>query len=149
MSIIYNPKDYPFVHGNFAILDVRLPDGNEDNVTKVLKKEWYLFNDWYRVNDERDGLVRNGKRDVVRNLYGRNITFSAVAGKSGSGKSSLMVVIYRELNNLSYLMTVGLERNAADPLYFVEDVYATVYFESDGKLGLGIMRGFGYYLPLG
>lgn len=135
MSKLYNPKDYPFVQGNFAILGVRLPDGDEDNVTKVLKEEWYLFNDWYRVNDERDGLVRNGKRDVVRNLYGRNITFSAVAGKNGSGKSSLMGVIYRVLNNLSYLMTVGLERNAADPLYFVEDVYATVYFESDGKLG--------------
>lgn len=110
-------------------------DGNDDSVTKVLKDDWYFFNDWYRLNDKRDGLELNGGNAVVRNLYGKNISFSAVAGKNGSGKSSLMSIVYRVLNNLSYLMTIGLDRNAAEPLFFVAGVYASLYFESEGRLG--------------
>lgn len=135
MNRPYTPEDYPFMEENFALIGVRILDGNDENITKVLKGEWYLFNDWYHINNDRNGLVRKEKKDVIRNLYGKNITISAIAGKNGSGKSTLMGIIYRVLNNLSYVMTIGLERNAADPLFFVEDVYATLYFESDGKLG--------------
>lgn len=138
----YNPMDYPFTEGNFSILGVRVLEDNKENITKVLKNEWYLFNDWYRINDEGEGLVRNDKKDVIRNLYGKNISISAIAGKNGSGKSTLMGIVYRILNNLSYLMTIGLERNAADPLFFVEDVYAVLYFESDGKVGWVDCQGY-------
>lgn len=134
-------KDFSFVKGNFAIVAVHLLDGNDDSITKILKDEWYLFNNWYKINDRGDGLEPNRDKEVVRNLYGKNISFSAVAGKNGSGKSSLMSIVYRVLNNLSYLITIGMERNAAEPLFFVEDVHASLFFESGGRLGWVICEG--------
>lgn len=129
-------KDYPFKECNFSIIALRLlKDRNEKNITKILKDEWYLFNDWYKLNETQDQLVCNKDKKLIRNLYGQNISISAVVGKNGSGKSSLMGIIYRLLNNLSYLITIGLERNAAEPLYYVKGVFATLYFESEGKLG--------------
>lgn len=118
---------------NFALLALEVQDDCDPKIKKILKDKWYLFNDWYCV--EGNLLVRNEGKGYIRNLYGSNISVSAIAGKNGSGKSSLMELVYRIANNLSFIITQGLERNAARPLFYVEGVCATLWFESDGCLG--------------
>lgn len=122
-----------FMPHNFALLAVEVQDDCAPNIRKILKDRWYLFNDWYHVEDNH--LVKNLDKDYIRNLYGTNISISAIAGKNGSGKSSLMELVYRIANNLSFIITQGLERSAARPLFYVEGICATLWFEADECLG--------------
>ena len=48
------------------------------------------------------------RMDEALSLYGRNISVSAIVGCNGAGKTSLLEMMFRILNNFSYLL---LSRN--------------------------------------
>lgn len=65
---------------------------------------------------------------------GTRICFSAVVGENGMGKSSILELFFRLVNNAAYACKVGIDKGVSYNLLFVPDVYATAYFEdTDGS----------------
>lgn len=120
-------------NNNFAIVAIKVESECLEYIRKVLKGGMYFFNHWY---DEKNGeLVQNHNADFIKGLYGNRVSVQAIVGQNGSGKSALMELVYRIINNLSMVMLQNMNRPAAQPLYYVGGIYATLYFESEGKIG--------------
>lgn len=122
-----------FTQSPFAIVAIKIYEDCNSSVRKILKSDWYLLNNWYQLKDGH--LERNHNSDALKSLYGTNVTVQAIVGKNGSGKSSLLEILYRMFNNLSYIITKGTERPKADELYYHFGLHADMYFEQEGKLG--------------
>lgn len=86
---------------------------------KILKPGEYIFSD--PMNDD---------------FFMDGVAIHAIVGKNGSGKSSLIEMLFRMSNNLAALMLRGYERPAADTIFFIEDVVAELHYEIDSKPGV-------------
>lgn len=127
---------------NFSIIAIRVLPNNPDNIRKVLPKEggWYLFNQSYQP-DEKDNnkLIPNEKYPLkdMNNFFSKNISISAIVGKNGSGKTSVLDFLLRVINNLTerLLQHCGeIERNSAEDFYCINGLNVELYFEMDSKL---------------
>lgn len=98
----------------FQITGIKI--GEKSVGRKVLKDSFYSF---ISLKDE-----------VPDNLYGSNISLSAIVGMNGSGKTSIIDMIFRILNNLNAMMstTPHVDYN---PFAFIEDLDATLYFVNE------------------
>ena len=124
---------------NFSIIALKILAGNTSSIKKVLKEDWYLFNQSYKV--EKEKLVRNKDYPLSNDFFGKNISVSAIVGKNGSGKSSLLELMYRIINNFTFWLVKKQQRNAAERFFYIDNVYADLYFEINGKLGVLHCRG--------
>lgn len=114
---------------NFALtkLVVRKDERWNPHVLRILKQdETYVFN----IYADDDNVVDN-------DFFLNGVTVSAIVGKNGSGKSSLLDLIYRMLNNLGYCLNNSLKHKPKEPILgFVPNIYAELYFvEIDNKTG--------------
>ena len=99
---------------------------------KNLKEEWYFFNS--RVKKRGKFLEVVPEEKIKEEFYGKNISISAIVGTNGSGKSSVLELIYRIINNLSAILERGKRRRAAETLYFIDGLYAELYYVINGQL---------------
>lgn len=112
------------------------------------REGWLYFYEGVNITDERIMFSKKFTEDQM--LYNTNcvaLSFCAIVGKNGSGKSSIIDMIIRILNNLSAAI-IGEENefNAAERLHFIPDVYGELAVLIDKKVI--IIRSYGQSLEL-
>lgn len=117
----------------FQIIAIRIDSKCKECLRKNLLDEYYLFNNRYRVTSGK--LQKNDSyNDIVNSIFGSRITVHTIVGKNGSGKSSLLEILYRIINNFSAITERNLRRRAADTIYYVDGLWADLYYVIDSKL---------------
>ena len=111
-------------------------------IKKNLHTGWYPFGDYsepsdgaYVPLDEKEEERRNEINKLLYPILGEKspkVTISCIAGKNGSGKSSLLDILFRIINNVAYRYLI--ENDAANVEYAF-GVYADMHFEINGILG--------------
>lgn len=128
---------------SFRIAAIKILDGCEPYVRKKLKEgKVYLFSSRYK-EDKHNELTLGLNREVAGNFFAQTmynidrevgaleVSVNAIVGQNGDGKSSLLEVMLRILNNFAY--TRGfLEDQPA--LKSVKGVKAILYYEIDGTI---------------
>lgn len=112
------------------IIAIRPLEGCVSHILKVLKPEmtYFLYNN-YEMCDN-DQFIRN-KGEIIPFDFFRldvnspNISISAIVGKNGDGKSSLVELMIRILNNFAKIYRFGGDTNN---LVYISGINAKLYF---------------------
>lgn len=109
---------------SFRIESILISDECDKRYCKILKKgnEYKFYSD---------------KTTEDINLYGDNINICALVGKNGSGKSSLLDMLYRIVNNFGHLLFRGYIMPGAEEPIFLKGIHASIKFKyGDQRLEL-------------
>lgn len=102
---------------------------------RILKTGLYPFDDLLRFNPDGSFKGLNYSK-VPKDFFCNNITVHAIVGENGSGKSSLLDLMYRLINNFSFMLELGMHKSAgAMKLCYVQGIKANLYFMLDGRKG--------------
>lgn len=117
--------------------------GKYTSVYKNLKNRFYLFNDFYnltgnnKLGDKETKIELNPKHNEIDTFFEENgrINIQAIIGKNGSGKSSLMDLMYMAINNFAFLYINGFDKtNHSEHLFYIPGVCVTLYFSDADKI---------------
>lgn len=114
----------------FCIAALKIGTDCSELIRKNLKPGFYLFNNRCRL--ENDKIVLNLEFNIEDNIYGENIFLHAIVGMNGSGKSSLLEIIYRMVNNFSF--DVDYKKRKMSNLLYVCDLDAELYYTINDTL---------------
>ena len=103
----------------FSIRKIVVHDTCDRRILKILKPGEYVF-----TNPDYDTFFIDG------------VTVCSVVGKNGCGKSSLIELLFRMINNLGAMMLKELDRPAAETLYFIDGVVADLFYSIGGVSGM-------------
>ena len=121
------------MNNQFSLIALDLRNQPEGHILKTLKNQMYFFDKRYTMIGGQIMFQPEAEVDaIVNDLYGENIHIQAIVGKNGAGKTSMLDIIYRIINNLSFsMLTKGVSQLVS--LYFIEDLYATLYYSLNDK----------------
>lgn len=121
---------------DFKVLAVKILPGCNDHIRKVLfENRWYIFYKDYEVTQDGKWLQRKSVVSVPNDFFrvaeaSPNISISAIVGKNGDGKSSLIELVVRILNNVAY----SAYKDIQDSLMRVEGLRAELFFSIDNHV---------------
>lgn len=113
------------------------------NIIKGLQLDtpYYFYKNYKLTNDNRlMKCVQNHPfMDHFYNPLGKNDDFSlnvcAIVGKNGCGKSSIIEIIIRIINNFACsIIGDSTKFNSAQPLHFVPDIFCELYYEINNTI---------------
>lgn len=121
------------------LIAIRILPNCASHIRKCLSENtfYYLCND-YTISDDGGSISRSSQyveplSDSFFNINGGKnsvcINLQAIVGKNGDGKSSLIEVMIRLLNNLSY----QYDLNPNNQLLYIKDLRAEFYFKYGAK----------------
>lgn len=149
-------QSYPDLPEKLSPLDIQIAKAKKeryDSTMRILKAESglnrrYVFCREYTFN--KDGILKKGESLLPEGFYNQRreeiidgqkktreikVNICAIVGKNGSGKSSLLELMLRLLNNTAYALKEGIDNNGSYNLHFVDGIFARLYLERpDGKL---------------
>lgn len=100
----------------------------KEHPTTTFSKRFF-FNDFYYHEQYGDLKDRpKEERTIPDDFFGKNINIQAIVGKNGSGKSSLMDLMYMAINNFAFMFERGEEFQAARKLYWIKGLSINIYF---------------------
>ena len=116
---------------SFAIIAVRCNSESATVRRKLERGRIYQLLQGYEISDDK--VMVSEERIITNQLYddhadeGLNgiphVQFSAIVGKNGSGKSSLIEFLMRMINNAATILKGEVNSDpASERLHFVEDV---------------------------
>ena len=107
--------------GDFKILSVTILKESNPKLLKTLRAGSYSFYD----------------KDISNDFFAHNVNISAIVGKNGAGKSSLLDIIFRMVNNFSaYLVGNSMKRKSADVIYYIPGIYSELHYQMGDKKGV-------------
>ena len=97
--------------------------------------EWLYLYQGYDIKEDEGCIIVDKQMMNPVPLYGDDkmwVNISAVVGKNGAGKSSLVDLLIRVVNNLSTaIIGEGYAYNSAEHLHFIDYLYAAVIVQID------------------
>lgn len=72
----------------------------------------------------------------LTDFFGMNITLHTIVGKNGSGKSSLLDIVFRMVNNVGAVMCKREKREASQKIRYARHIFADLEYEKDKKCKL-------------
>lgn len=132
----------------FRIIAVRVLEGCEPHIRRALREEvtYFLCNDYedlYNKESEWQNITKKNHCNLptgffslpevagLRNGASPTVSISAIVGKNGDGKSSLVELMLRVINNF------GVEygfREDQESLSLIQGVEAILFYEINGEL---------------
>lgn len=143
----------------FKLIGIKLYSPNNENAiyhAKMMQKSLYGREDWLYINDgfSISGDVENGFNVAIQEdafdseflLYspehGVKVSISAIVGQNGTGKSTIIGMILRTLNNLSAaILGETFNYSSAQHLHYIEHVYASVAVYLDHEVKILTVKG--------
>lgn len=125
------------------------------SIYKNLKNKFYLFNDFYNLSGNNDlgdtetKIELNPKHNEIDAFFEENgsINIQAIIGKNGSGKSSIMDLMYMAINNFAFLYINGFDTNYnSEHLFFIPGVYVSLFYSENENIY--IIKCFGNVIEL-
>ena len=117
---------------SFSIVALQLLPDCSKHIRKVLQEDWYFFTQKYHLDPDTKYPSRNPDYKRPDDFFDPKISISAIVGKNGCGKSTIVEIMLRVINNFAVNITAKAHKDCQ--LYPVSDVNAALYFEIDGKL---------------
>ena len=135
MAKVIRNKEVAYVPNasDFSLCALRIWDDCAQK--KCLKPDTYFFNDQLMLSEE-GSIVINPHSKIPTDFFGKNISIQAIVGQNGSGKSSILELIYRLINNFSFMLELGMHRNdASTKLCYVKGLHLELFFLLDNRIG--------------
>lgn len=147
------------VSRGFKLIGIKLYSPNNENAiyhAKMMQKSLYGREDWLYINDgfSISGDVENGFNVAIQEAafdsefllyspeHGVKVSISAIVGQNGTGKSTIIDMILRTLNNLSAaILGETFNYSSAQHLHYIEHVYASVAVYLDHEVKILTVKG--------